>query len=110
NEKTTVEYLIADPTKATAATPPGDSELVRYYEDHKDRYARGEGRSGLYVLFSPSDAAAGESVSEDDVAAAYERYKNTRYEIGEQRCAAHILVKVAEQAPADVVKKAETKA
>jgi peptidyl-prolyl cis-trans isomerase D len=110
NAKATVEYLVADPAKAVAGTAPPDSELQRYYEEHKDRYTRGEGRTGLYVLFSPSETAAAESVSDEDVAAAYERYKGIRYEIGEQRCAAHILVKAADQAAPDAVKKAETKA
>jgi peptidyl-prolyl cis-trans isomerase D len=110
NTKATVEYLVVDPAKAAPRTTPPDSDLQRYYEEHKDRYTQGEGRTGQYVLFSPSETAAAESVSDEDVAAAYERYKGTRYEIGEQRCAAHILVKVADQAAPDAVKKAETKA
>jgi len=110
NAKATVEYLVADPAKTVARTAPPDSDLKTYYEEHKDRYKQSEGRTGLFVLFSPSDTAAKENVSDEDVAAAYDRYKSTRYEVGEQRCAAHILVKVAEQAAPDAVKKAETKA
>ena len=110
NAKVTVEYVVADPAKAVARTTPPDSDLQRFYEEHKDRYTQREGRTGVYVLFSPSDTAATENVSDEDVAAAYERYKSARYDIGEQRCAAHILVKVADQAAPDAVKKAETKA
>ncbi len=110
NAKVTVEYVVADPAKAVTRTAPPDSDLQRYYEEHKDRYTQREGRAGVYVLFSPSDTAATENVSDEDVAAAYERYKSARYDIGEQRCAAHILVKVADQAAPDAVKKSETKA
>src|SRR5439155_20416340 len=110
NAKATVEYLVADPAKAVAAKPPPDSELQKYYDEHAVRYQRCDGRTGLYVLFSPSETAASENVPDEDVAAAYERYRSTRYEIGEQRCAAHVLVKVADQAAPDAVKKAEAKA
>ena len=110
NVKASVAYLVADPAKVAAKTAATDAQLQRYYEEHKDRYSRGEGRTGVYVLFTPVEAAASEVVSDDDVAAAYERYRTTRYETGEQRCAAHILIKVADQAPADAVKQAEKKA
>ncbi len=110
NEKSAVEYLIVDPAKVGPKVSPADAELLRSYEDHKDRYVRGEGRAGIFVLFSPAEAAAAQNASDEEVAAAYEKYRSTRYSVGEQRCAAHILLKVSEQAAPEVVTKAETKA
>jgi peptidyl-prolyl cis-trans isomerase D len=110
NVKATVAYLVADPAKMAARTPSTETQLQRYYEEHKDRYSRGEGRTGVYVLFTPAEAAASEVVSDDDVAAAYERFRTTRYETGEQRCAAHILIKVADQAAPEAVTQAEKRA
>jgi len=110
NEKSTVEYLVIDPAKVGSKRPPDDAELRRHYEEHKDRYARGEGRVGIFAMFSHAEAAAAQNVSDQDVAAAYERMKSTRYSVGEQRCAAHILFKVGDQAAPDVAAKTETKA
>src|SRR2546428_2043243 len=110
NEKSAVEYLVADPARGGPKRPPHDAELQRQYEKHKDMYARGEGRTGIFVMFSHAEAAAAQNVSDQDVATAYERMKSTRYSLGEQRCAAHILFKVGDQAAPDVAAKAETKA
>ncbi len=110
NRKTSVEYAVVDASKLRSQAPPTDAELQKFYDEHKDRYTRGEGRSGIFVLFSPQDAAGGVTVTDDDVAAAYEKYKPTRYAVGEQRCASHILFKIAEGAAADVVTKTEKKA
>ena len=110
NQKSTVDYLVVDPSKVGSKRPPAEPELRQFYEAHKDRYTRGEGRTGVLVSFSPSELTAKQSVSDDDVAAAYERDQATRYSVGEQRCAAHILLKVGEQAAPDVVAKTEKKA
>jgi|SRR5262245_1224136 len=110
NEKSTVDYLVVDPSKVGSKRPPAESELRQFYEAHKDRYTRGEGRTGVLVSFSPSEVAAKQGVSDDEVAAAYEHDKTTRYSVGEQRCAAHILLKVGEKAAPDLVAKTEKKA
>jgi peptidyl-prolyl cis-trans isomerase D len=110
NEKSTVDYLIIDPAKVGSKRPPADHELRQYYEGHTDRYTRGEGRTGMLVTFSPKEAAATQNVSDEEVAAAYERDKATRYSAGEQRCAAHILLKVGDQAAPDAAAKIEKKA
>jgi peptidyl-prolyl cis-trans isomerase D len=110
NEKATVEYLVVDPARVRPQSPPAEADLQRHYDEHGDRYTRGEGRTGLFVLFSESDLAAQKNVTDEEVAAAYERLKATRYSAGEQRCASHILVKVDNAAPPDAVAKAEKKA
>jgi peptidyl-prolyl cis-trans isomerase D len=110
NEKAHVEYILVDPARTGVASSPGESELKQHYDGHLDRYAQGEGRTGLFVLFGASEIAGAQSVSDQDVMDAYERFKATRFSTGEQRCASHILFKVPSGAAADVVAKAENKA
>ncbi len=110
NEKASVDYLVVDPAKARPKSPPGEADLQKWYDGHKDRYMRGEGRTGLYVLFSAAELAAAQNVTDGDVAAAYERLKATRYSNGEQRRASHILFKADNAAPPDAVAKVEKKA
>jgi len=110
NEKASIDYLVVDPAKTRTQAAPSDAELQHYYDRHKERYTRGEGRTGIFVLFSTAEAAAAQNVTDDDVAAAYDRLKSTRYTNSEQRRASHILFKVDNAAPPDVVAKAEKKA
>jgi len=110
NEKASVDYLVVDPAKARPKSPPGETDLQKWYDGHKDRYMRGEGRTGLYVLFSAAELAAAQNVTDEDVAAAYERLKATRYSNGEQRRASHILFKADNAAAPDAVAKVEKKA
>ncbi len=110
NEKTSIEYVVVDPAGTRTHSAPSDAEVQRYYDAHKDRYTRGEGRTGVYVLFSAAEAAATQDVTDADVAAAYERLKTTRYSNSEQRRASHILFKVDNAAPPDAVARTEKKA
>jgi len=110
NEKASIDYLVVDPARTRSQTPPSDADVQRYYDRRKDRYTRGEGRTGIYVLFSTAEAAATQNVTDDELAAAYERLKATRYTNSEQRRASHILFKVDNAAPPDIVAKAEKKA
>jgi peptidyl-prolyl cis-trans isomerase D len=105
NRKSTIEYLVADPMQLAPKSKPSDAEIARYYDEHTERYSTGEGRTGLYVLFSPAAMAAGEAVTDADVQAAYDRLRDSRYAEREQRRASHILFKVGPTAtPADVAR------
>jgi peptidyl-prolyl cis-trans isomerase D len=109
NQKATVEYVVA-PATAGARRPPDDAAIGRYYDAHRDRYSRGEGRTGVFVLFSPADRAGAQTVAEEEVAAAYERGRATRYNLPDQRRASHILLKVPAGAPADAAARIERRA
>jgi peptidyl-prolyl cis-trans isomerase D len=110
NEKATVEYVVVDPATARSKTQADEASITKYYEAHRDRYSRGEGRTGLYVIFSPSDLATSLTVTDEQVAAAYERDRASRYTVGEQRRASHILFKVDPALPAPEVSRIERKA
>lgn len=110
NQKATVEYLVADPARIAPKATPSDAEIARYYDEHKERYSTGEGRTGVYVLFSTAAIAAGETVTDADVQAAYDRLRDTRYAERERRRASHILFKIDPGAAPAAVARVETKA
>ena len=109
NEKASVEYLVLEAAKVVPAKP-GEAEIARYYEEHRDRYAMGEGRTGRYVLFDAAAFAAGVEVSEPEIEAAYNQARATRFSQPEQRRASHILFKTPENATAGEVAKIEAAA
>lgn len=110
NQKATVEYVVIDPAKVGSQRPPDDASIGRYYDAHRERYTRGEGRTGAFVLFSPADRAGAQTVSDAEVAAAYERMRATRYTLPDQRRASHILLKVPSGAPDDAAARIERQA
>jgi peptidyl-prolyl cis-trans isomerase D len=94
NQKATVDYLLIDPAGLPARPAPAESDLARYHEEHRDRYLRGEGRTGFYVLLTPAEVAPSAEPTDAEVQAAYDRDRASRYTVREQRRASHILLKV----------------
>jgi peptidyl-prolyl cis-trans isomerase D len=94
NLRTSVDWVMIDPAAVTDVTRPVESDLTSWYEGHKERYRRGEGRDGLYLLVHPGDLASPSSVTDADARAAYDRDLQARYAVREQRRASHILFKV----------------
>jgi peptidyl-prolyl cis-trans isomerase D len=109
NQKTSVDWILADPARL-GATAPDATALTSWYETHKDRYMRGEGRTGKFVLVNPRDLASSMSVGDAEARAAYDRDRDTRYTQREQRRASHILFKVKEDAKPDEAARIEAKA
>ncbi len=107
NVRESVDYLVVDPARLPGRARPSEPEVAGYYEGHRDRYTKGEGRTGLYVVLSAADAAGAQAVTDDEVRAAYDHDLATRYTVREQRRASHILFKVDHAAPTDTVAKAE---
>jgi len=110
NEKTSVDYVLLGSGGAGGGPSPTDAEIKRFYEEHPDRYSRGEGRTGVYVLFNPADIAASLPIGDSEVRAAYDRDRDTRFTTTEQRRASHILFRIAPDAPDKEVARIETEA
>jgi peptidyl-prolyl cis-trans isomerase D len=108
-EKTAVDYVSVDMASVPAGRP-SDADLAAFYAAHGDRYRRGEGRTGIYVLVNPRDLLASVTVPEADIRAAYDRDAPTRYTTQEQRRAAHILFKVPADASSEATAKIQAKA
>jgi peptidyl-prolyl cis-trans isomerase D len=108
--RTSVEYVLVDSARAAGRAAADAQALERYHREHAGRYSRGEGRSGIYVLFSPAELAAAQDVGEADVRAAYERGRATRFNLPEQRRASHILFRIDADAAPDAVARLERRA
>lgn len=75
-----------------------EEELAAHYEANRERYRR-EPRLALdYLLFSPERDGSG--IGEEEIAAYYEANRE-RFDFPEQRRARHILIRSAENAPAE---------
>jgi peptidyl-prolyl cis-trans isomerase D len=110
NETTTVDYLVIDPEELLAGDLPDDQAIESFFQQHIDRYMRGEGRAGLYVLFNAREFGAAAEISDAQVEAAYERDKVSRYIVPDQRRASHILFRLAPDAPEEESASTEKKA
>jgi peptidyl-prolyl cis-trans isomerase D len=93
NQKTSVDWILVEAARLSVP-PPDDAAVQSFYGAHRDRYMRGEGRTGIFVLVNPRDLAASVAVGEAEIRAAYDRDQASRYTQREQRRASHILLKV----------------
>jgi len=93
NQKTSVDWILVDATRLSVP-PPDDAAVQSFYVAHRDRYMRGAGRTGIFVLVDPRDLATSATVGEAEIRAAYDRDLESRYTQREQRRASHILLKV----------------
>lgn len=110
NERLIVDYLIADRAALAGGTDPGEIEVARYYSEHPEQYSRGEGRTGLYVLFTARELAESQEVTEIEVRNVYDRDRDTRYTRPEQRLASHILFRLDGGATTEQIEETERKA
>jgi peptidyl-prolyl cis-trans isomerase D len=110
NETTTVDYLIVNAADLLADDLPDDDAIGTFYGENTDRYMRGEGRAGSYVLLNARELGAAAAISDAEVEAAYQRDQVNRYIVQDQRRASHILFRVAPDAPAEESASVEEKA
>jgi peptidyl-prolyl cis-trans isomerase D len=110
NARVSVDWVVIDPAAIPEGSAPDDAALSAWYESHKDRYMRGEGRTGIYALVDPAAMATPATVTDAEIRAAYDRDLATRYAVREQRRASHILFKVPSGASEKDVARIQAKA
>lgn len=88
---------------------PDEEALAAYHAEHADRYRSEEKVSIEYLVVEPSQVEIPTAVDEDSLRQRYEEQKARYVEI-EQRLASHILVKVADDAPAEQQMAAQSRA
>jgi peptidyl-prolyl cis-trans isomerase D len=110
NETMTVDYLVIDAEELLADDLPDDQAIESFFREHIDRYMRGEGRAGSYVLFNAREFGAAAEIGDTEIEAAYERDKVSRYIVQDQRRASHILFRLAPDAPEEESASVEEKA
>lgn len=104
-ERRVVDYLFIPAKKFADEVKVTDQDVTAYYDAHKQDFAIPPKVDVAYVSVSPETLVRPESVSEADAQKWYEANKS-RFEEQAQVKAAHILVPLAENAPADAEKKA----
>lgn len=109
NEKANVRYVAIGAEEVAPTVRLTEADLQAYYDAHKAEYALPEERQFKFLDISPGSFALGQSVSDEDLRAEYEKRKND-FKQDEEVRAAHVLFKVAgddEKAWAEARKKAE---
>ena len=97
HEKVTFEYVAVPLERYEKKVNPGDAELRAFYEAHRDRWSRGEGRRALFVLVDDKAVADRVRIPEEELKKYYEEHRDL-FTRPEQRRARHILIKVAPDA------------
>lgn len=109
DQKRDLRFVLLDAPAADAVAAPTDEELQAFHSEHADRYMTEEQVEIEYVEI---DSAAIEVPDVADESTLRQRYEEqrARYVEPEQRLASHILVRVAENADADVQRQAQARA
>jgi len=78
-ERRRVSYFTLDQNTLPAIEPPTQDELLAIYEDQKSDFVQAERRAISLIRMSPDDFTAVAEVSESDIQATYEAYRQSRY-------------------------------
>jgi len=107
-----VDYVLLKPADFPATGEPSGSEIEGFYRAHQADYMTPEKRRARFVLIDRGSLTASVQVPEEEIAAEYEKNKDTIYRGSEERRASHVLFKTAptaSQAEIDATRaKAET--
>jgi peptidyl-prolyl cis-trans isomerase D len=83
-EKRRANYILLSPDLAGAIDAPGDEILKEFHETNAVLFTQEEYRSFSYLSFSPADFISSVTVTDDDIAALYER-RSDKYITPESR-------------------------
>ena len=103
NEKRVIEYLNIDPAKAVTVPEPDEAKLRELYEAAKTNFMTPEYRKFEMLTLSIDDLKKLSAVTDDEVAAEYERTKDS-YNVPEKRRVQQIAFK--DKAAAEAAKAA----
>lgn len=104
-----VRYVILPAPADDAVGEPDEAALTAFHAEHGDRYLTEEKVSIEYLVVDAAEISVPTSVDESTLRDRYESRK-ARYTEIEQRLASHILLKVAEDAPAEEQMSVQAKA
>lgn len=109
DQKRDIRYVELAAPDDEAVGEASEDDLVAFHEKNADRYRTEEKVSIEYLLVDPAQVEVPTTVDEDSLRERYEEQK-ARYTDIEQRLASHILLKVAEDAPAEAQMAVQAKA
>ncbi len=76
-DKRTVDYFVLNATSLPPVAEPTDEELAAYLKEHQSEYRTLETRSVDLLVLTPDTLAATKTIPEDQVAAEYERTRDS---------------------------------
>jgi len=77
----TVDYFVLNAQTLPAVAEPTDADLATYLTEHQTEFRTREARSIDLLALSPDTIAATKVISDDEIAAEYERTKDSRVKI-----------------------------
>lgn len=77
NEERTISYLVVGTGAIEAVAAAGDGDLQAYFDENKERFRAPEYRKIAILTLDPKAAADPAAVTDDEIAAEYERRKPT---------------------------------
>jgi len=107
-EKAVMDYIPFASSDFMDQAQVEDPEIKSYYEDNQEQFREPAKMAMEYLLLTPESLARYQRVSDEEIASSYERNKEA-YTRPEQVMARHILVRLEEEAPAEVEKEARDK-
>lgn len=106
-DKATVDYFVVTSSSQDAVAQASDQEAQRWYDAHKERYRRDEGRRIRFAVVERQAEAGKIRIGDDEIQAFYDQ-NAAQFQRPEQRKARHILIRVesgAAQAAKDAARK-----
>ena len=81
-ERRTVDYVSLSPESADKIEDPSNDVLTKYFEDNKAAYAAPEYRGINYAVLTPEALADPSTVTDEQIKADYEQYKDRLHDPG----------------------------
>jgi peptidyl-prolyl cis-trans isomerase D len=107
-EKAVMDYIPFARAEFMDQARVEDQEIKSFYDDNQEQFREPARMAMEYLLLTPENLARYQKVADEEIAAYYERNKEA-YTRPEQVKARHILVRLEEEAPAEMEKEARGK-
>lgn len=108
NEKVNLAFLRVKASDEAKEVSLDEAEVKDYFEKHRESFREPQRAAIEYLSYAEKDFESTVTVSEEDIAAEYDTYKQTRYTKPEEVHARHILLRVPPDA--DAAKEDESRA
>ncbi len=99
NEKAKIDYVLLSPDKFGAASEPTDADLLAYFNKNRERFRQPERRKLKYLLVEDAKLREKARPTPQQIASYYAAHSED-YKAGERVHAAHILIKLDQNATA----------
>ena len=109
NQKINLEFVTFEPNQFIKEIKPKETDLKKYFEDHKERYEIPRKLKLVYLKISSKEFLEKINLTDEEIEKYYEANKDIFYE-PKKVCARHILFRVASDAPKEKVEKVKKKA